>query len=109
MKTKYTNVFLSITIDNVKLYNQFKNFGVTLILFDKSSNSGISFGVVVFTVSTVLDEQGILSYSTFLNNICLGHNVGVTWTFKFDGQSSRTNFLNNETKIILYKYLKIKE
>jgi len=40
------------------------------------------------TVSTVfIDEQGISLYSTFLNNIRLGHNVGVTWTFKFDGQS----------------------
>jgi len=87
MKTKYTNVLiLNITIDNVKLYNQFKNVGVTLILFD---NSDISFDVVVSTVSTVfIDEQGISSYSKFLNNIRLGHNVGVTWTFKFDGQSS---------------------
>jgi len=90
MKTKYTNVLiLNIIIDNVKLYNQFKNVGGTLILFDISSNSDISFGVVVSTVSTVfIDEQGISSYSTFLNNIRLGHNVGVTWTFKFDGQSS---------------------
>lgn len=77
---------------------------MTLILFDKSRDD-ISFSVVVSTVSTVLDEQGISSHSTFLNNIRLGHNVGVTWTFKFDGQSSQTNFLNNETKIILYKYL----
>lgn len=42
MKTKYTNVLiLNITIDNIKFYNQFKNVGVTLILFDKSSNSDI--------------------------------------------------------------------